>query len=244
MIWILNAGAALALETVILEPSQDNTLYETALNTGDQQFEVSNGAGSYLFAGRTGVDAGFKLRRALLQFDLLSNLPANVEIVFAQLSIFQSKAAPDSPPVSMGLHRVLQAWGEGASDAFGAEGQGNWAEPGDATWHHRIFPDDLWDTAGGNFESTASAGTTAGQLQQHYIWSCNDALLADLSYWLNNPEMNFGWLIVGGEVAAQSAHRFNSRENSTAENRPKLTLVYRKKDDIFVDSFEQFLSCQ
>jgi hypothetical protein len=241
---MLNTANTLALDTIVLEPSQDNTLYETAIDDGDQNFEVSNGAGSYLFAGRTGIDAGTTLRRALLQFDLSANLPADIEIVFAQLSVYQSKAAPDSPPVSMGLHRVLQAWGEGASNAFGAEGQGIWAEPGDATWHHRFFPDVLWDAAGGSYESTASAKTTVDELQQHYTWSCNDGLLADLNDWLNNPEMNFGWLIVGGEAAAKNAHRFDSRENSTVENRPKLTLVYRKKDDIFVDGFEQFSGCQ
>lgn len=110
----ISTTTGLALETVILEPSQDNALYETALGDPEQQYEVSNGAGSYLFAGRTGVDADFKLRRALIQFDLLANLPAEVEIIFAELSIYQSRAAPACQPVNMGLHRILQAWGEGA----------------------------------------------------------------------------------------------------------------------------------
>ena len=154
---MLAATSAVALETVVLEVSQDNTLYETAIDDGgDQQLEMSNGAGSYLFSGRTGIDAGFKLRRALLKFDLASRLPADAEIVFAELTIYQSKSAPDSAAVNMGLHRVLMAWGEGESDAFGAEGQGNFAKPGDATWHHRFYPDDLWDTAGGNYVGTAS----------------------------------------------------------------------------------------
>jgi len=233
-----------ALETVILEPSQDNTLYETAIDNGVQQTELSNGAGSYLFAGQTGKDADFKLRRALLQFDLGSNLPGDIVIVYAQLTIYQSKAAPDSTTVSMGLHRVLQPWGEGDSAAFGPEGQGNWAEPGDATWHHRLYPDELWTTPGGSFQGVPSTETLIGSQLQQYTWPCNADLLNDLNDWQDNPEMNFGWIIVGGESGAFNAHRFNSRENSRPEQRPKLTLVYAENDSVFEDSFEQFTGCQ
>jgi len=240
---LLDTNAALALESITLEPSQDNTLYESALDQHDEQHEVSNGHGSFLFAGRTGVDAGFKLRRALLQFDLAANLSADADIVAVQLTIYQSKSAPGSPPVSMGLHRVLQSWGEAESNAFGPEGQGIWAEPGDATWHHRIYPDQLWDTAGGSYTATASSSTTFGQGLQHYSWSCDMALLDDLRYWQNNPGMNFGWVIAGGEASGSSARRFNSRQHDTPNQRPQLTIVYQKKDSVFDDSFEQQLSC-
>lgn len=240
---LLAANTALALESIVIEPNLDNTLYEGALDQNDEKFEMSNGFGSYLFAGRTGIDAGFKLRRALLQFDLSANLPADVEIVQVQLSIYQSKAAPDSPPVSMELYRVLQAWGEGQSNAFGSEGQGIPAEPGDATWHHRIYPDQLWDTAGGVYSITSSASTTVGQDLQHYFWSCDSSLTDDLRFWQNNPEQNFGWIIVGGEAGSMNAHRFNSRQNRTPEQRPQLTIVYQKKDSVFDDSFEDLLNC-
>jgi hypothetical protein len=239
----LSANTVLALESIVIEPNQDNTLYEAALDQNDEQFEMSNGFGSYLFAGQTGIDAGFKLRRALLQFDLSANLPADVEIIQVQLSIYQSKAAPDSPPVSMELYRVLQAWGEGASNAFGSEGQGIPAETGDATWHHRIYPDQLWDTAGGVYSNTASASTTVGQDLQHYFWSCDSVLADDLRYWQANPEQNFGWIIVGGEAAGMSAHRFNSRQHGTPELRPQLTIVYQKNDSVFDDGFEDLLNC-
>ena len=64
-----------AWDRIGLEPSHDNTLYETAIDQNDQKIEVSNGSGSFLFAGRTGLDAGYKRRRALLRFDLASSLP-------------------------------------------------------------------------------------------------------------------------------------------------------------------------
>lgn len=229
---------AFGQKTLILEPSLDNTLYETVIDVGDELNELSNGVGSYIFAGRTSVNAGFKLRRAVLKFDLQGKLPENSELVSAELTVYQSMAAPGAPPATMTLHRVLQSWGEGASDPLGAEGQGFPAQPGDATWHHSVFPDQLWSTAGGQFSPTASAGDIIGTRQQYYSWSSTDALLVDLNHWLDNPGQNFGWIIVGGEAGGQSARRFSSRHHEDAEKRPELTLVYQEKDNIFEDSFE------
>ena len=232
-----------AWDRIGLEPSHDNTLYETAIDQGDQKIEVSNGAGSFLFAGRTGLDAGYKRRRALLRFDLASSLPPDTEIVFAELSLYQSKSAPGSPPAVMGLHRVLQSWGEGESNAVGPEGQGNPAEAGDATWHHSHYPDELWEAEGGNYQEAASAVATVGQELRRYVWTCNESLLEDLRTWRDNPELNFGWILVGGEAAGFSAHRFSSRENSTQENRPILTITYKKSDAIWADGFEPVAHC-
>ena len=244
LLFLLAGSSLSAQDTVVLDANQDNTLYETAMDTVDDQFEVSNGSGSYTFSGRTGLDAGFKRRRSLLKFDLASVIPVDATIVFAEISIYQSKAAPGSPPVSMAMHRVLQAWGEAGSNAVGPEGQGTWAEPGDATWHHRIYPDELWSTAGGSFAATASAATTVGQQLQSYTWTCTSALLDDLNGWLSTPSNNFGWIMVGGEDGGFSAHRFSSRENSNTDQRPKLTLIYQSADELFRDGFEATLDCQ
>jgi hypothetical protein len=54
-------AAALALQTTLLQPVQDNTLYETAADTNEQVLERSNGRGLYLFAGRVDMDGGFRL---------------------------------------------------------------------------------------------------------------------------------------------------------------------------------------
>jgi hypothetical protein len=160
-----------------------------------------------------------------------------------QLTVYQSKAAPNSPPAEMGLHRLLQEWGEGDSKAIAAEGQGDFASPNDATWHHRLYPDQDWETPGGHFQISPSATMTVGQNLQHYTWTCTPGLLADLQTWLQQPELNFGWIIVGGEIAGQSAHRFNSRENSTIEQRPKLRLIYKTPGSGFHDGFEAGPPC-
>ena len=51
--------------TINLAPLKDNTLYEDAAGA------VSNGAGSFLFAGRTGQPAGQSIRRGLISFQRL-----------------------------------------------------------------------------------------------------------------------------------------------------------------------------
>ena len=57
------------LAAVSVVASQDNSLYE------DSQGVLSNGAGDYLFAGRTKQSAGRSLRRALVQFDIAGAVP-------------------------------------------------------------------------------------------------------------------------------------------------------------------------
>ncbi|MGB5488544.1 MAG: hypothetical protein WBN06_14220, partial [Lysobacterales bacterium] len=63
----------LRADTVELSAVQDTTLYE------DASGRLGNGAGQYLFVGRTwdqnGIDA--LLRRALIKFDLGSVLPGS-----------------------------------------------------------------------------------------------------------------------------------------------------------------------
>ena len=237
---VTTAGAS---EKIAIEPSQDNTLYESPIDQGELQFELSNGSGDFLFSGRTGVDAGFRRRRALLRFDLESALPPGATLLAVELTLYQSRAAPGAPPAGMGLHRVLQEWGEGASEAIGPEGQGNFAEEGDATWHHRLYPDDLWDTAGGHFEAVPSAVTTVGQDEDYFVWLCSSSLLGDVQFWQQNPAANFGWILVGGEESGTSAHRFNSRENGDSELRPRLTLYYAPETTVFESGFEEPFSC-
>lgn len=231
-------GSVQAWDRVELAPDRDNTLFETPEGAD----ELSNGAGDFLFAGRAGLDAGFRLRRALLHFDL-SAIPAGATIRHAELVLHQSKAAPGSPPAGMGLYRALQEWGEGASEGIGAEGQGNLAEAGDATWYHRLYPDTAWDAVGGSFAAAPSAATTVGQTLGPFTWSCTAALVADLQDWLEAPAANYGWVLAGGEEAGYSAHRFNSREHFTPAERPVLTVHYQPPGTLLADGFEDLPTC-
>ena len=98
-------------ESVTLEPSKDNTLFE------DSAGSLSNGAGERLLSGRTGEPNN---RRALIAFDF-SSIPAGSVISSVSLTLNASKVASSSAQ-STSLHRLLADWGEGASNASGQEG--------------------------------------------------------------------------------------------------------------------------
>ena len=196
-------------EVIQHQPVKDNSLYE---NVPDN----SNGAGEYLFMGQTGEDKGIpaSFRRALIEFDL-SAIPANaviesVQVAFTINKVPSSGATPDSAT----LHRVLKDWGEGSSNADGAEGQGIAAEPGDATWNDAFFNTDSWTAVGGDFVETASASTPFGASEPETMtFTSTPTLVADVQGWVRKPANNFGWILRGDEITIQNARRMASREN-------------------------------
>ena len=234
--------SAFSWSTIEVEAEMDNTLYQTEMDIPPARNELSNGQGIFLFAGRTGLDAGFRNRRALVKFDL-SVLPDDAEVLSAELVLYLSRAAPGAPPSEMTLHRVLQPWGEGISNAAGPEGQGALAEKGDATWFHSEYSTQLWSIPGGSFQIWPSAVTTVGSLSQDYVWPCTRQLLGEINTWLNVPEENSGWLLLGFEDGARNARRFHSREHPEVQTRPRLRLIYRTPDMVFADGFESLPGC-
>ena len=196
-------------EVIQLQPVKDNTLYE---NVPDN----SNGAGKYLFIGQTGEDNGIpaSFRRALLQFDV-SGIPANAVIENVQVAFTINKVPSIGATSDFAtLHRVLREWGEGTSNAPGAEGQGVNAQPGDATWNDALFNTDSWAEAGGDFEGSASAITPFGVSEPETMtFASTPGLVADVQGWVKNPANNFGWILRGDEITIQNARRMASREN-------------------------------
>lgn len=213
--------AAARADTVNIPAAKDNTLYFST--TGS----LSNGAGDYLFAGRTGVNTGGALRRGLIQFNVAAHVPAGSTITGVTLRLFMSRTTSAAQPV--GLHRVTADWGEGTSNAAGNEGAGAAAANGDATWIHRFRPNLNWFNQGGDFNPIASATQSVDQIG-FYTWdsSANPQMNTNVQGWLNNPSTNFGWLLKGNEAvgALHSAKRFDSRTNPIAANRPVLIVTY------------------
>lgn len=201
--------------TLTLAPIQDNTLYESEAGT------ISNGRGEYLFAG---ANQRGELRRAVVAFDL-SAIPPSATVLSATLTLTMSKSIAGETPVT--LHTLEQAWGEGASDALGEEGGGAAAEPGDATWLFAFYDTTPWAMPGGDFDAGPVA-TTPVDGKGAYEWT-SAAMAADVQRWVNDRDVNFGWLILGDESTAETAKRFDSRENDTA-NRPSLTVVYSAEE--------------
>ena len=206
------------IEITTLEPIRDNTLIESS--TGS----LSNGAGSHIFAGRTGQASG-SVRRALLAFDISSNIPTGSTIDSVSLTLRASRTA-SSALQAVVLRKVLSDWGEGGSKAARGEGEGAAATPGEATWVHRFFDSTLWSSAGGDFSSTPSASRSVGGIGT-YTWS-SAQMIADVQAWVDSPASNFGWLLKGkgDELQSRTSKRFDSRENPTEANRPKLTIQF------------------
>lgn len=211
------AASAARAETISVQPVKDNTLYE------DTAGARSNGEGFHLFSGRAaGSDAG-RRRRALLAFDVAGSVPAGATIVSARLTLNMTRTVSGGQATT--LHRVLADWGEGDSIAVGEEGRGAPAATGDATWLHRFFGTDMrWENTGGDFAESASATRSVAGFGS-YTWGPSAEMTADVQSWLDAPETNFGWIVIGNESIQPTAKRFSSRESS-ASVRPRLEIEF------------------
>ena len=215
---VLSAVATLCVatvraDTVVIPVDRDNTLFQSASGS------LSNGSGPAMFAGS---NSSANIRRALVHVDVASQVPANATILSVELRLHVSNA-PDSIPRTIDVCRVLADWGEGASSSTG--GGGAPAQPGDATWLHRFFPDQLWANAGGDFDPAAHASAVVGE-PDFYVWS-SPALVADVQAWLTDPVANFGWLLRGEEGTPSTARRFDTHENEDEAVRPALVVEYQ-----------------
>ncbi|HJN91366.1 MAG TPA: DNRLRE domain-containing protein [Dehalococcoidia bacterium] len=195
---LVSIPSPLGSTTIALNPSADNTIYSEA--------ELSNGAGQNLFAGRANTG---NERRALVKFDL-ATIPAGSTIESVELSLTVNKTTVGDVPFT--LHPLTADWGEGASDAAQNEGRGQAAQPGDATWLQRSTGQDLpWATAGSDL-ANQSAAVTIGAEGAVSIESAG--LTADVQRWLEDPDSNFGWILLP-DADGRSAKRFGSREGNS-----------------------------
>ncbi len=208
----LGHAAAHAQQAVDIPAAADNAIYS---ESGD----LSNGSGDHLFAGRN--NSG-NLRRALVRFDFEGMVPegAAIDSVFLGIQASRGRGNP-----TFTLHGLLSSWGEGESNASGAEGSGASAAENDVTWQFSRFDQTTWSTPGGDFEVEPSASYVAPGLGS-WTWPSTPEIVDDVRNWLADPQSNFGWIIRGDEANNQSAFRFSSRENPAEESRPSLRIVY------------------
>ncbi|HKW15241.1 MAG TPA: DNRLRE domain-containing protein [Candidatus Krumholzibacteria bacterium] len=201
-----------------LPAARDNTMYKESDN-------VSNGAGEYFFAGRTDSTSLGLTRRALLAFSVADSVPAGAHIDSVRLTLHMSKTPAGKRNVA--LHAALADWGEGIADAPGNEEVGAAATGNDATWKYRLFNTAAWTAPGGDFDSTASAQLVVNGIgvPTFYTWR-SPQMNVEVQHWLDVPDSNFGWVVVGSESDVRSVKRFDSRENPNAAYHPRLTIYY------------------
>ena len=202
-----------AADTLLLEPSEDNTLYE-------RNPTFSNGAGDHVF---TGTDNSGFVDRALLRFDIAGSIAPGSIIQGVTLQLYMSRTV-DGGSRATNLHVLLADWGEGFADANGEEGGGAPAYGGDATWLHREYPDLSWVDPGGDFSPAMSASTQVSGIG-FYTWSTAQ-MAVDVQAWLDSPSSNHGWIVRGQETGGQTSKRFDSRSVSNLGQRPRLVIDY------------------
>lgn len=221
-----DAGA----EMVTLNPSKDNTLVQ--IQQGST--ELSNGQGD-IFVGRTNQNgqgpSTISIRRGLVRFDVAGAVPAGAVVTSASLTMWDVRGLNGSQTI--GLHRALADWGEGAS--FFNGGVGGPAEAGDATWFSRFYDaanpsqGPAWTNPGGDFDPTVSGSAVVTEhpsdVEAAFTWT-GAGMVADVQGWLDDPSGNFGWLLLGNEAMGQTAKRFRSGEAAPAFV-PTLTILFR-----------------
>ena len=205
--------ASVNAQSVVLNPSIDNTIYSQDNNT-------SNGQG-FLYTGKTGPNGGNSLRRALLKFDFSSiPLGATITSTSLQMTVNNVPSNGGAPANSnFELHKLTTEFGEGTSNGGGT---GSTAVAPDATWSDAMLGTSIWTTLGGDFDVSSLATTNIPLATGNAIWS-SSTMDTQIQAWYDNPATNFGFILIGNEVDSYSAYRFGSAEQGTA---PALTVNY------------------
>lgn len=210
-------------QAVYIVAGADNTLYE------DPDGAVANGAGGFMLVGRNNLQQD-SIRRAVLYFDVAGQLPHGAIVEQAVLSLYLERG--NGGERVLNLHRLLSDWGEAGSDVAGG-GLGAPAQEGDATWLHSFYPDAFWGRDGGRYSGRVSASQLVGDpvvgdidTPGVYQWGSSDRMVQDVRRWLNHPEKNFGWILLGDESAPQTVKRFSTRDNVDPDLRPVLEVHY------------------
>ncbi len=191
--------------TITIPADADTTIYESV--------SASNfGARATMQAGAS--SSANARARALLSFNVGAAVPPGATILAARLTV----TATDAPAVaqstqSFELRRVARPWSEGVQSAAG----GGAAAVNDATWSHRLFPNSAWSSPGGVAGTDVAAAVSAVLAVGNagaYRTASGVPLVADVQAWLDRPEDNYGWMLLGqNESTALTARTFASRED-------------------------------
>lgn len=177
------------------------------------------------FGGGTTLTAGGRpkggMSRALMLFDIAGSLPPGAVIDSASLRITVVLTPGSSVNSVFDLNRLSASWGPGT----GSDRTGSPAGPNEASWNNRFgSTGSPWATSGGDFSPVVSASTGVGG-NGLYTFNSTASLIADVQGWLNNPSLNFGWLLRSeSELTPGTIRRFGSHNDSF--NSPLLTIQY------------------
>jgi hypothetical protein len=216
-------GRCVRADIVTLFSVADATLIEL-------QPSNSMGAGNFINSGTT---QNGNSNRALLKFDVAAAVPAGSTITDVGLYVTVTRDPVDGyNPSPSSLRRMLRPWGEGTNPTPAiSPGFGSPAQPGDATWSHSFWPTNAWAAPGGleGVDYSETISTTANIAEQSttpYFFE-SGGMIADVQFWLDHPEFNFGWMLKSeDELSRFTARRFGSRELEDAGESPQLVITF------------------
>jgi len=146
-------------------------------------------------------------RRSVIKFDL-SSIPSGATIVSAKLKLMQIQTYGYDR--TLDLHRLNTSWSEST-----------------VTW------DSPWSSAGGDYNSTASASATSDWTGSFHVIEWN--LQSDVQAFVNGTATNNGWLLRDSvEDVYQKYWHFASKEYVTTSARPVLEVVYNNSITVSV----------
>jgi hypothetical protein len=217
LVWPVSAGA----ETISLQPVADTTLIQGA--------PLNNLGGAGFF--NAGTAGNGNQNRGLILFDLGSAVPAGAVIMRAELTLdVVRQPSSDRQNSDFVLRRMLQSWGEGAQVPADGDspGQGAAADADETTWRFRFATSVPWSQPGGqagvDFANAISSSAFVSGAGEQVTFASTPALVADLQWWMNHPEANFGWMLnTASEDVSKTARSFASRESGFG---PTLTLDF------------------
>jgi hypothetical protein len=210
--WVLACQvSSLFAASIAIPASADATLFETEPNN-------SAGGADFFISGTT---QNRTRNRALLQFDIAGAVPAGSQITSVGLQFEVTRVPGDGFEASLfGLHRVLRSWGEGdtiVTDNMG--GLGAPAAPGDATWFNRFHGSlQPWTIPGGapgiDYVADFSGSVFLFDTDVYSVEGTPN-LIADVQSWLDNPDFNYGWMLISSsEDLPFTARRLASSEDA------------------------------
>jgi hypothetical protein len=211
-------------DTATLPPVADTSLFE---------FEPNNNFGAVGNLPVGTIFTGFRCR-LLLRFDVAAALPPAATVTRASLTMTVVSIKDTGPANSnFQLHRMLVPWVEG--NKTGQEGQP--ASAGETTWNARLAPATLWSQLGAaapvDFSPEVS-GSARFLGPGDYTFVSNSNLVADVQFWLQHTNSNFGWIVVSDQEATPAtARRVTSRENHT--HPPTLTIEFSAPQPLQID---------
>lgn len=206
-------------DIVSLQPVADTSIFSLTPN--------NNWGGANFFNGGAAANQG--INRGLVRFDLGGAVPPGSTIISATVS-FEVIRQPSTGHRNsiFDLHRMLVSWGEGSQAPVPPQDVGLPAGAGEATWLHRFGDTDPWGQPGGqpgvDFVAAASANSFVGQVGDPVEFGPASGLTADVQWWLDNPGLNFGWMLSSQEEnTLRTARSFASRESGFG---PVLTIEF------------------